>query len=97
MNFLVLRVVLCACLHSASSSSIRQLTHPPTHPPANLSINFIHLYYLPHTHTYTFQARRALVKPLLGLFAGEPNGKAFRNRLDQLLLVQRKSVDMDLR
>ena len=43
------------------------------------------------------QARRALVKPLLGLFAGEPNGKSFRNRLDQLLLVQRKAVDMDLR
>ena len=32
------------------------------------------------------RARRALVKPLLGLFAGEPNGKLFRQKLDINLL-----------
>ena len=32
------------------------------------------------------RARRALAKPLLGLFASEPNGKLFRQKLDTYLL-----------
>lgn len=32
------------------------------------------------------RARRALAKPLLGLFAGEPHGKLFRQKLDTYLL-----------
>ncbi len=31
------------------------------------------------------KARRALVKPVLNLFSGQPNGKVFRTRLDALL------------
>ena len=34
------------------------------------------------------RARRALVKPLLGLFTAEPNGRLFRAKLDEGLLVQ---------
>lgn len=36
--------------------------------------------------TQGVRARRALAKPLLGLFAGEPNGKLFRQKLDTHLL-----------
>jgi len=31
------------------------------------------------------KARRALMKPLLGMFAGEPRGKIFRTRMDELI------------
>ena len=38
------------------------------------------------------RARRALAKPLLGLFAGEPHGKLFRHKLDAYLLDSSKGM-----
>lgn len=38
------------------------------------------------------RARRALMKPLLGLFTGEKNGKVFRNIIDNLI----KDVQMPI-
>lgn len=43
-------------------------------------------------NTQGSRARRALVKPLLGLFAGEPNGKLFRQKLDTHLLDKQMKV-----
>lgn len=41
------------------------------------------------------RARRALVKPLLGLFTGEPNGRLFRAKLDELLLSDGGALPVD--
>lgn len=39
------------------------------------------------------RARRAVVKPLLGLFHGEPNGRLFRAKLDEFLLNKAMAID----
>lgn len=39
------------------------------------------------------RARRAVVKPLLGLFHGEPNGRLFRAKLDEFLLDKAMAID----
>ena len=38
------------------------------------------------------KSRRALMKPVLGLFAGEPNGRKFRANLDSLILDKKLSI-----